>query len=57
MEVSILVVYKKMYLRLFNYITDALELLTRGESMQAEELLKRAQTETEEIYSSAEDIE
>lgn len=42
--------YKKMYYRLFNRVTDALELLEKGEVQQAVALLKLAQCETEEIY-------
>lgn len=42
--------YKKMYLTLFNAITDALELMERGSSAGAADVLKRAQQSTEEIY-------
>ncbi len=43
-------VYKKMYFKLFNAITDSLEL---KEKEIADELLKKAQIETEEIYISS----
>ncbi len=42
-------VYKKMYLKLFNAITDSLEL---EEKEKADELLKKAQIEAEEMYIS-----
>lgn len=42
--------YKKMYLTLFNAITDALELMEKGSSAGAADVLKRAQQSTEEIY-------
>lgn len=42
--------YKKMYLRLFNRITDALELME--EDSKAAEMLREAQRETEEMYIS-----
>lgn len=42
--------YKKMYLALFNAITDALELMEKGNPARAAEVLKRAQQGTEEIY-------
>ena len=48
-------IYKKMYLRLFNRVTDAIELIKEGKGAQAEELLIAAQQETEEIYISAEE--
>ncbi len=49
--------YKKMYFRLFNRVTDALEILEKStilsnEIMFAIEILKKAQIETEEIYVS-----
>lgn len=45
-------VYKKMYLRLFNRVTDAIELLRRGCAEQAMQTLIEAQQEVEEIYLS-----
>jgi len=42
--------YQKMYLLLFNAITDALTMAERGKLADALELLRRAQAETEEIY-------
>lgn len=40
--------YKKMYLRLFNAITDALKLLE--EESKAAEILKTAQIDCEEMF-------
>lgn len=45
--------YKKMYLTLFNAITDALGLLEEKRPAEAVSLLKRAQQDTEEQYISA----
>ena len=42
--------YKKMYLHLFNRVTDAQEALRRGDTEKAEEFLKKAQQETEAMY-------
>ena len=42
--------YKEIYLRLFNRVTDALELLDRGEADRARELLISAQREAEEMF-------
>lgn len=39
--------YKKMYLKLFNVVTDALEEKDREKS---DEILKKAQCDCEEIY-------
>lgn len=39
--------YKKMYLKLFNAVTDALEEKDREKS---DEILKKAQCDCEEIY-------
>lgn len=44
--------YQKMYLTLFNAVTDALYLLEHGNALMAEEQLKRAQREAEELYIS-----
>ena len=42
--------YKKMYLALFNAVTDALEALEETNYGQAKDLLRRAQQNTEEWY-------
>ena len=42
--------YKRMYLLLFNAITDALSMVERGKLAAAIETLRRAQRETEEMY-------
>lgn len=42
--------YKKMYLKLFNAVTDALGLMEKGDPAGAAEVLKRAQQGAEEIY-------
>lgn len=42
--------YKRMYVTLFNAVTDALELLEADDARQAEAALQRAQIRTEEIY-------
>lgn len=47
--------YKKMYLHLFNAVTDALRLLEAGNTWGAKKLLMDAQCETEEMYISHED--
>lgn len=49
--------YKKMYFRLFNAITDVLALLEQGNIWDAKRLLMEAQCATEEMYISAEDDE
>ncbi len=46
--------YKKMYLNLFNKVTDALKLLPE-EAEKAAELLKEAQISCEEMYIEAEE--
>lgn len=43
-------VYEKMYYHLFNAITDALEALEGRNYGRAEELLKSAQQESEELF-------
>ena len=45
--------YQKMYTTLFNAITDALQLMEKGNSAGAIVLLKRAQQSTEEQYINA----
>ncbi|MBR5342404.1 MAG: hypothetical protein IK149_00740 [Oscillospiraceae bacterium] len=42
--------FKRMYLLLFNRITDALEALGRGSAEQARAILIRAQQDAEELY-------
>ncbi|WP_298020584.1 hypothetical protein [uncultured Dysosmobacter sp.] len=42
--------YKEMYYRLFNTITDALELMDRERFQEALDLLKSAQQAAEERY-------
>ena len=44
--------YEKMYYKLFNAITDAMELLEKQEYQAALTLLERATQATEEIYIS-----
>ena len=41
--------YKKLYLMLFNAITDAIKLLEKGDCAKAAETLARAQQQTEDI--------
>lgn len=48
--------YQKMYLTLFNAITDALALLKQGDARGAKNLLERAQQEAEELYIEADDF-
>lgn len=49
--------YKKMYLHLFNAVTDALEAMQADNFGVAAEILKDAQLACEEIYLDAEDDE
>ena len=42
--------YKKMYLCLFNAITDALQELEKQNSSSAKNILQSAQQRTEEMY-------
>ena len=44
--------YQKLYYKLFNAATDALEALEQMNVGQAKELLRCAQQETEELYLS-----
>jgi len=44
--------YKKMYLLLFNAITDVLALLEKGNVWDAKKVLQDAQIGAEEIYIS-----
>lgn len=50
---SEMAVYKKMYLTMFNAVTDAIGKLKDGQTLEAAYLLKQAQLQTEEIYASA----
>ena len=45
--------YQKMYLLLFNAITDALDLAERGKLAAALESLRQAQRSAEEMYMDA----
>ena len=42
--------FKKMYLLLFNRVTDAIMALERGDAAAARTILIRVQQETEELY-------
>ena len=42
--------FKRMYLLLFNRISDALEMLERGDTARARTVLIRAQQDAEELY-------
>ena len=42
--------YKKLYYRLFNGISDALEAMEKQNYTRAGEILRKAQQETEELY-------
>ena len=46
--------YQKMYLHLFNAVTDALRLLGVGQTQAAAVLLERAQQDCEEMYINVE---
>ena len=47
--------YKKMYLKLFNAVTDAVELLSKGKFLAARTLLIEAQRDCEELYITQEE--
>lgn len=47
-------IYRKMYARLFNRVTDAIKVLETEEEKEAKQLLIQAQMETEELYLLAE---
>ena len=53
LELAPSVPYQKMYMTLFNAVTDALRMLEKGNSAGAAALLKRAQQSTEEQYINA----
>ena len=42
--------YQKMYLLLFNTITDALEEMKKQNYGEATELLRKAQSDAEDVY-------
>lgn len=44
--------YEKMYYKLFNAVTDAMELMEQQKYQEALTLLEQASRETEEIYIS-----
>ena len=48
-------IYKTLYFYLFNRITDALELLSKGSRLDAMKLLIAAQQEAEERYISTQE--
>ena len=45
-------IYKAMYYRLFNQVTEAIEEIQRGNAVEAAQLLLAAQQEAEETYIS-----
>ena len=47
--------YKEMYYHLFNAVTDAIDALTKGNTMQARWILVKAQQDCEEIYLESEE--
>ena len=47
--------FKKMYLHLFNRVTDALEALEVGDPAQARAFLIAAQQDCEELYLNADE--
>lgn len=47
--------YQKMYYRLFNAITEAMQHILRMEYAQAYSILQEAQAETEELYLTGEE--
>ena len=49
--------YRKMYLCLFNAITDALRELEKENLLSARSILQFAQQQTEEMFISAENTE
>ena len=44
------ILFKKMYFLLFRRITEAIEVLERGDDSRARSILIRAQQEAEELY-------
>jgi phosphate uptake regulator len=55
MEVTIMNVYRNMYYKLFNAITDALNALEQDDTEKAREVLITAQQTAEELYIEAND--
>ncbi len=49
------VIYKKMYLSLFQSVTTALEVMEEQNYGQAKDILKEGQQKAEELYMEAED--
>lgn len=47
--------FQRMYLLLFNRITDAIEVIERGDAAEAKAVLIRAQQDAEELYLSADE--
>ena len=43
-------VFKKLYLSLFNSVTDALRLIERGKTQAAADVLRKAQADCEKRY-------
>ena len=43
-------IYQKMYLHLFNRVTDALRELAEGNAAEAGQILRHAQCECEDLY-------
>ncbi|MBQ7895843.1 MAG: hypothetical protein IJ364_04730 [Oscillospiraceae bacterium] len=44
--------YKQMYYKLFNAVTDAIEAIDKGELSPARDILVSAQQQTEELFIS-----
>ena len=47
--------YKKLYLKLFNAVTDAIALVDEGRPMTAKDVLIMAQHDCEELFISQEE--
>ena len=47
--------YKKLYLKLFNAVTDAIALVDEGRPMTAKDVLILAQQDCEELFISQEE--
>lgn len=47
--------FKKMYLLLFNRVTEAIEALESGDTRSARTILIRAQQDAEELYMEGQD--
>ena len=47
-------IYKQMYYKLFNNVSDAISELRKGNVLQAHDILMKAQQTTEEMYISQE---